>query len=214
MSELVLLGAGGLAREVIAADAPGHSIVGVLDDDPALHGGSIGGVRVLGGLAHAVEYDADLLICVGPGVARRSIALRLAALGVSPDRYATLVDAAVRVPESCRVGAGSILLAGVVLTADVTIGRHVVAMPHVTFTHDDLVADFATFAAGATLGGGVRIGEAAYLGMNASVRQHQTVGAGSVIGMGAVVVSDVPAEETWAGVPARPLDRSALDEGE
>ena len=34
-------------------------------------------------------------------------------------------------------------------------------MPSVTFTHDDDVADFATFAAGVSLGGGVRIGTAA-----------------------------------------------------
>jgi serine acetyltransferase len=75
-------------------------------------------------------------------------------------------------------------------------------MPGVTFTHDDVVADFATFAAGVSLGGGVRVGRAAYLGMNASVRERLTIGDRATIGMGAAVLADVPDGETWVGVPA------------
>lgn len=205
MTNILLLGAGGLAREVLSADLDGHRVVGILDDDPGLRGELVGGVRVLGGLAHAAEYDADLVVCVGSGKARRAIVQRLAGLGVRPERYATVADRAVRIPQSCAVGSGSVLLAGAVLTADAQLGDHVVLMPNVTITHDDVIADYATLAAGVSLGGGVRIGEAAYLGMNSSVRQQQTVGREAVVGMGSVVVADVPDGEVWAGVPARPL---------
>jgi acetyltransferase-like isoleucine patch superfamily enzyme len=85
-------------------------------------------------------------------------------------------------------------------------------MPGVTLTHDDVVEDFATFAAGVSLGGGVRIGRGAYLGMNASVREGVTVGAGATIGMGAAVLADVPDDETWVGVPARVL-RTSIPSG-
>jgi acetyltransferase-like isoleucine patch superfamily enzyme len=81
-------------------------------------------------------------------------------------------------------------------------------MPHVTLTHDDEVRDAATLAAGATLGGGVRVGPRAYLGMRSAVRERVRVGAGATLGMGAVLLTDLPDDETWAGVPARPLHRA------
>ena len=86
MTNVLLLGAGGLAREVLSADLDGHRVVGILDDDPGLRGELVGGVRVLGGLAHAAEYDADLVVCVGSGKARRAIVQRLDELGVRHDR--------------------------------------------------------------------------------------------------------------------------------
>jgi acetyltransferase-like isoleucine patch superfamily enzyme len=131
-------------------------------------------------------------------------------MGLHEARYATAIDPSVQYPEGCRIGRGSILLRNVTLTASVTLGSHVVAMPSVTFTHDDDVADFATFAAGASLGGGVHIGRAAYLGMNSSVRERTSVGAYATVGMGAAVLSNVPDGETWVGVPAHAIERAAF----
>lgn len=204
---LILVAAGGLGREAAACAATsGRAVLGFVDDSTDLRGRSVAGLPVLGGLEAVAEHpEAEVLLCVGKGAGRAAVVARLAALGVGADRFATLVASDVDVPQGCVVGPGSILLRGVVLTADVTLGAHVVAMPHVTFTHDDVVADFATFAAGVSLGGGVRVGERAYLGMNCAVREGVRVGADALVGMGAAVLADVPAGETWAGVPARPI---------
>ncbi|WP_275004703.1 acetyltransferase [Promicromonospora iranensis] len=200
---LLLVGASGLAREVIplAAEA-GRPVLGVLDDQHADLPPDIGGVPVLGPVASAAAYpEADLLLCVGPSASRAAVHARLG----PGSRYATVVDPSVRNPAGCPVGAGSVLLAGVAITADARLGAHVIAMPGVTVTHDCVVADFATLAAGVSLGGGVHVGRAAYLGMNAAVRPGVRIGAGAVVGMGSVVLGDVPDGETWAGVPARVL---------
>jgi sugar O-acyltransferase (sialic acid O-acetyltransferase NeuD family) len=205
MRDVILVAASGLAREVIAAAQDDYRIVGILDDDPALHGTTVGGIAVLGGTAHAAEYDAALLLCVGAGTGRRALAERLRALGIDEHRYATVVDASVRIPSTCSVGAGSILLAGTVMTTDVVIGSNVVVMPNVVLTHDVRLGDFATLASGVSLGGGVSVHSAAYVGMNAAVRQRVVIGAGAIVGMGAAVLEDVPDGETWVGVPAHPI---------
>ena len=203
MRSLVLVGASGLAREVLMVVRERYDDVVVVDDDPQRWGTRIHGALVIGPPSVAAEPDAgDIVVCLGSGRSRRLMVERLTALGVTADRYPVVVDASVRVPSTCTIGAGSVLLAGVVLTCDVHLHRHVVVMPHVTLTHDDVVSDYATLCAGVALGGGVTVGQAAYLGMHASVRQNLTVGPDSVLGMGAVLLHDLPAGETWTGVPA------------
>ncbi|WP_214467938.1 NeuD/PglB/VioB family sugar acetyltransferase [Microbacterium flavescens] len=202
---VILVGASGLAREVIAAGSA--EIVGILDDDPVLHGTEIAGIPVVGGVADAAHRAGRLLVCVGSGAARRDIVRRLRRIGVGADRFMTFVAPSARIGRSSRLGPGSILLDAVVVTADASIGRHVVVMPNVTITHDAVLEDFVTLAAGVSLGGAVRIREGAYIGMNASVRQHLVVGADATLGMGAALLSHVPDGETWAGVPARRLER-------
>jgi sugar O-acyltransferase (sialic acid O-acetyltransferase NeuD family) len=211
VADLILIAASGLAREVLATvrDSGQFDVVGILDDDPGRAGTTMDGSHILGPVSDALNYpDAKVVVCVGAGGGRAGIVERLAGLGFPDRRYATVVDASVRLPEGCRIGHGNILLGHVTLTADVTIGNHVVVMPGVTLTHDDVVEDFATFAAGVSLGGGVRVGRAAYLGMNSCVRERTAVGAGATVGMGAVVLADVPAGETWVGVPARAVKRA------
>ena len=212
MTELLLVAASGLAREVMALVRAGDDfdILGILDDDPVRAGSVLDGAHVLGPLAEVRKHPgARLVVCVGSGAIRADIVRRLGALGLPPGRFATIVHPHTVVPEGCTVGEGSILLANVVLTAAVTVGRHVVVMPGVTLTHGDFVDDYATFGAGVSLGGSVVVGRAAFLGMNSSIRQRTRVGARAVIGMGAAVVSDVPEGQTWVGVPARPMSQLA-----
>ena len=211
---LLLVAASGLAREVLAVvrTSRAYDVVGFLDDDVERHGTTVDGVAVLGGVDEITQHpDVALLLCVGRGADRARLAGRLAGLGVAEDRYAGVVERSVRVPLGCEVGAGSIVLAGVVLTAAVAIGRHVVVMSNATLTHDDVLEDFATVCAGVALGGGVRVGRAAYLGMNASVREQVTLGSGATLGMGAVLLDDVPDGETWVGTPARRVDRTSMN---
>ena len=153
-------------------------------------------------LAHEVS-DASVVVCTGRPDNYFSRKRLFRRLGLADDRFATIIHPAATLADSTTVGAGSVLLAGVVTTASVTIGRHVAVMPGVILTHDDEVADYCTIASGARLGGAVRLHEGAYLGAGCLIRENRTIGAWALVGMGAVVTQDVPSAQVWAGVPAR-----------
>jgi sugar O-acyltransferase (sialic acid O-acetyltransferase NeuD family) len=209
---LLIVTASGLAREAAAAvrTRGDREVIGFLDDDAAQWGRTYTGVPVLGGIdVVAAHPGSELVICAGRGTVRQRLADRLAAQGVGAGRYATVIHPSVAVADDVSIGAGSVVLGGVVMTATVTLGRHTAVMPHVTLTHDDVVDEFATLCAGVALGGNVRVGARAYLGMRACVRENLSVGADAVVGMGAAVVRDVPEQQTWAGVPARPIGTPA-----
>lgn len=212
MEQLIIVGAGGLAREtfeaveaVNAAD-PRWSLLGFVDDDPAMEGASVAGHPVLGPVeAVAGHPDARLLVCVASpmrNAARKAVVERLAA---APERFATVVHPSAALCRSTTIGPGTIVLATTVTTTDVRIGSHVIVMPATVFTHDDVIEDFATFGAGARVAGRVHVGEGAYIGSGAMIREDRSVGAWSLVGMGAIVTRDVPAAQVWAGVPARYL---------
>ncbi|MGZ0711664.1 NeuD/PglB/VioB family sugar acetyltransferase (plasmid) [Coraliomargarita sp. W4R53] len=203
MSGVLLVGASGLAREVLAAGITG--VVGIVDDDASLHDTTLGGVSVVGSIESAADRSEQLLVCVGAGRSRRDIVRRLRAMHVDESRFAIFVARSAQVGNTSEIARGSILLGGVVVTADATIGEHVVVMPNCSITHDGVLEDFVTLAAGVALGGSVHLGEASYVGMNAGVRQGVTIGENTTIGMGAIVLKDIPSDETWAGVPAQRL---------
>ncbi len=208
MSKILLVAASGLARETIASieQTGDHEVIGLLDDNTALHGTLIGKVRVLGGLEIAKERSEKLLICAGKGSSRAAIVSRL---GLDDSRYATHIHSTAVLGGSVSVGCGSIILADCVATCDIWVGRHTVLMPQVVLTHDNVLEDFCTLAAGAKLAGRVTVGHRAYLGTNAAVREDVQIGAGAVIGMGSALLHDVPAEQTWAGNPARQIISSS-----
>lgn len=207
---LLFIGAGGLAREalaaVLAAPDPAWAPLGYLDDDPATEGKIIDGLPVLGPTCLVQAYpDAAVVLCVAnPRDPDRRLKLA-ARLELPLERFGSVVHPAACIAPGTEIGPGAILLAGVVVTAPQRLGAHLVAMSHVVFTHDDQVGDFVTLACGVRLCGNVTVGTAAYLGAGAMVRESVWIGAGAVVGMGAVILHDIAPGEVWVGNPARRL---------
>jgi acetyltransferase-like isoleucine patch superfamily enzyme len=78
--------------------------------------------------------------------------------------------------------------------------------------HDAWVREGAEVMHGTAVGGHATIGRNARVGMGAVILPFVKVGDNARVGAGAVVTKDVPAGETWAGVPAKRMPHTS-DEG-
>ena len=75
---------------------------------------------------------------------------------------------------------------------------------HVQLGHNVQIGQNCVIAAYTGLGGSVQIGDWCQIGAGAGVVPHIKIGSGAMIGAKSGVMNDVPAGESWLGVPAGP----------
>jgi len=210
---LVIVGAGGLGREVAvlvhqlneAAPTPIWELQGFYDDvAPAAP--TVAGLPYLGKAAdlNKTEQPLYVAVAVGSSTSRQALLARL----TSPLlRFPVLVHPAVALAGYQRIalGEGCIIQQGCVLTTDITLGRFVLLNLGCTIGHDAVLADFCSLMPHANVGGGAYLEAGVYLGTNATVIQNIRVGVNSIVGAGAVAVRDLPAGVTAVGVPAKSI---------
>lgn len=73
--------------------------------------------------------------------------------------------------------------------------------------HGAQIGKHCLIVAGSVIGGSAIIGDRTFIGMNVSIKNKIKVGNDCYIGAGAVVVKDIPDGETWAGVPAKKIEK-------
>lgn len=210
---LVVLGAGGHAREVLdivealASAARGDGLdppwelLGLAADGHAdLDQIDRRGATFLGPIEEAVQLDAHYVIGIGASGVRRDLDRRLSEAGRSA---ATLVHPTAVIGADVVFEPGVVIAAGSHVTTNVRLGRHVHLNVGAVVSHDARVGDHTTISPGCLLNGNVTIGSEVFVGTGAVITPGRTIGEGAVLGAGAVVVHDIPAGVTAVGVPAR-----------
>ena len=209
MSKRILVyGAGGFAREVKdvldAMEEAGKAVqcAGFLDDAVENHGRSLNDLPVHGGADRIPGFadEMEFLIGIGNPVTKKKIAEKIAGHG---GRFAKVFHPTAVTSRYVEYGEGTIVTAGVILTNQIRIGKHVILNLGVTVGHDCILEDFVTVAPGVFISGNVRIGEGSDVGTGSSIIQGVKIGRWSVIGAGAVVTKDIPDNCTAVGVPAK-----------
>ena len=117
--------------------------------------------------------------------------------------FATVVHPRAHVSSSARVGAGTLVSAGVIVGSNSHIGDNVLVNRGALIGHDTTIGDHASIQPGSNIAGFCTIGERAWIGMSATVIERSVVGRGAIVGAGAVVTKDVPDRAKVVGVPAR-----------
>ena len=213
MNPLIIVGAGGHAREVaqLVADInqaqPGQwNLLGfVADLQAANRQPKALPAPLLGDLTCLARHpQAQLVVAIGNTAARREVVQRLRQMHPQLS-FATLVHPRAWLAQRVVLGEGSVVFAGALINVDVCIGAHASLNLACTISHDCVLEDFVNLGPGAHLGGACTVGAGVDVGVGASVRPEISLAAACVIGAGAAVVKDAASACLLAGVPARPL---------
>jgi acetyltransferase-like isoleucine patch superfamily enzyme len=159
------------------------------------------------GAAHGVSSEARVdglavvhaEVSIGPRttVWQFAVVLKGAVIGADCNLNAhTLVEGGAVIGDRVTLKSGVYVWEGIVLEDDVFCG------PNATFTNDKHPRSKSYPAARPQ----TVVKRGASIGAGAVILPGVTIGEGAMVGAGAVVTSDVPAGETWAGNPARPID--------
>lgn len=208
LQPLVILGAGGFARETldvveaINAEKPRYDVLGFIVDEKYGRAGDIVNEKpILGGFSWLQNHSGVLAVCgVGAPEIRRQMIQRAVKLEIE---FATLIHPNAQLTRWVEVGRGVIITVGCTLTCQIRLGDHVHLNLGCTIGHDTTISDFVTLSPGVHVSGNVHLQKGAYIGTGANIIEKRTVGAWSIVGAGSTVVKDVPPNSTVVGVPAR-----------
>ena len=206
LKPLIIVGAGGLGREVawlvtdINRQKPEWDLIGFVDD--GVQGNTVEGYQVLGPVKHLFEMSPDIwvVVAIADSKTRMKFIQQIQDQG---RKLATLVHPSVSMSDYVKIGDGSIICSGAIITTNVSLGISNIINPGCFIGHDTKLQDFVSLMPASNLAGEVRVGEGCYFGLNSCVINRTSIGEWSVIGAGATVVNDIPAYSLAIGVPAR-----------
>ncbi|MBF12725.1 MAG: sugar O-acyltransferase [Flavobacteriaceae bacterium] len=118
-------------------------------------------------------------------------------------KLATLIHPDVVIPNSTKIGKGTIICKFLSITCDIIIGDNVYIHPNACIGHDAKIGAHSVISSYVDISGYCNIGISTFLGVNVCMRQKISIGNDTIIGMGSVVHRDIPDSVIALGNPAR-----------
>lgn len=205
MKKLVIIGAGGFGREVLAWARQAREpmvVKGFLDDNAAALDNFHKSVGILGNIENYRPTDDEVFICAMGQVESKRRCIEM--IKQRGGAFTQVIHSTAVVGENAILGEGVILCPFSIVASDARLGRFVSVNLHSSVAHDASVGDWTQLHCHVDVTGWAAIGERVTIGSHASVLPGVAVGDDVMIGAGSVVTKNVGAGTTVFGVPARP----------
>ena len=208
---IVILGAGGLAREVFwhARDVYSSTENFIFVDDVS----NISELEI-GNNTYSVVNDWDFsrlnvegfIIGVGSPQVKMIMVDKALKAGLRPLPTVIHSRALVQDP-TINCGLGGFIGPGCILTTNIKFGDYVVLNLNCTIGHDAEIGDYVTVNPGCQVSGNCYLGKGASLGTGTVVKEKTFIAEFAVTGAQAAIVRDIVDPGVYAGVPAQLLKR-------
>lgn len=215
MKDIVVYGAGGLAREVewlirrINKVTPTWNFVGYVVTFSSQLGEYDSKEKVVGDETWLLTKP-QIHVAVGIGTPKHRVAIdsRLRQ-HLTDDRFPVLIDPSVIYDEeSCSFEPGVIIAAGSILTVNIAIQRCAFINLDCTIGHETKIGPGSVLNPSVNVSGGVNMESSVLVGTGAQILQYVSIAEGASVGAGAVVTKNVAPNTTVVGIPAKPLSRN------
>lgn len=206
MKDIFIIGAGGVGRETawiieeINIKKPTWNILGFIDDNESIWGTELNGYTVVGGLDYLDKFKnkTSVIIAIANYKVKKKIVEKLN----GKFDFATIIHPEVGINKTIKIGEGSIIYKGVIMTTNITIGDHVIVSPKCGIGHDSILGNYVSVLWNVNISGFDTIKDGVTIGSGATIIQDKIIGQGAVIGAGAVVIEDIYEYTTNVGVPS------------
>lgn len=214
---ILIFGASGHARCIIdiVEQVGKYQIAGVVDIEKE-KGTFFEGYQVLGSIddlpeiiaTHKVERG---IIAIGDNYSRSKNAEIIR--NHSPNfSFVCAIHPSVIIGKNVKIGDGTVVLAGVIITNDAVVGEHCCLSTKSSLAHDSVLDDFSSLGPGVTTGGGVKVGRCSVLGLGVNILHGRSIGKHSVVGSGSLVVKDIGDFIVAYGIPAKFVRTRDIDD--
>lgn len=210
MKELIIVGAGNAAREVlqVAKDVnkvkPTWRIKGFIADTGLdIHSLTNGDFEIIGTIENWEPKEDEEFVCaIADPKGREQVVNKLLARGA---KFVNLIHPTSRLSDYCSIGNGVIFYPYSSIGPNAVIGNYVF-LQSTLIAHDSRIGDFVTISSLCGISGGVQIGSFVFIGNHATILPKISIADGSFIGAGSVVIKDIRKPCKVFGNPAQIID--------
>jgi sugar O-acyltransferase (sialic acid O-acetyltransferase NeuD family) len=221
MKTIVILGAGGMAREIewlirdLNRIEETYKFIGFAVSELSKIGPNDSREQIVGDYDWLVRNRASIdavAVGVGTPAVRLKLAGEVACILPGAEWPALVHPTAIIDDETAKLSQGVQICARVIATINITLEAYALCNFGCTLGHEVSVGEGSVINPGANVGGGVSVGRCVLVGTGAQILQYRKIGNNAIVGAGAVVTRNVSEDTTVVGIPAKVLSSNWIPE--